>query len=94
MITRKTAKQLGAKGGKKTFEKHGKRHMQDIGRRGFKATVAKHYGGDVKLALNTLIAKGLMAQDPVPSNGAWTKERVPDRLVNFDPSKYDEDIPY
>ncbi len=94
MITKKNAKQLGAKGGKATVAKHGKAHMRHIGRLGFRATVDKHYGGDVKLALNTLIAKGLMAQDPAPSNGAWTKERVPDRLVNFDHSKYDEDIPY
>jgi hypothetical protein len=36
----------GSQGGKKTFAKHGKSHMQAIGARGFEATVNRHFGGD------------------------------------------------
>lgn len=75
-----TARLHGQAGGKKTFERHGRAHMQAIGRAGFKATVEKHYNGDYRLALNTLIARGLMAQDPMPYNGAWTKDRISDHL--------------
>jgi hypothetical protein len=32
---------------------------------------------------NWLIWKGLMAQDPMPHNGAWTKYYVPNRLSRY-----------
>jgi hypothetical protein len=73
---------MGRKGGQATASKLGRRHMQKIGRKGFHAVVAKHFGGDYRLALNTLIARGLMAQDPVPENRAWTKTWIPNRLYS------------
>jgi len=84
-FTKDTAAALGRKGGQATAEKHGREHMRKIGRKGFHAVVRKHYGGDYRLAINTLIARGLMALDPVPENGAWTKDRITDRLpADFD----------
>jgi hypothetical protein len=46
--------------------------MAEIGRRGFKATCDRHYGGDRRAMLNELIRRGLAAQDPCPWNGRWT----------------------
>ena len=38
-FTTETARTLGARGGGATVERHGRPHMQAIGRRGFRATV-------------------------------------------------------
>jgi general stress protein YciG len=68
-FTRKTAKAMGRQGGRATVARHGREHMAEIGRRGFKATCQKHYGGDRLAMLNELIRRGLRAQDPCPWNG-------------------------
>lgn len=72
---------LGQKGGRTTAERHGRTHMQAIGKKGFAVTVERHFGGDRELAINTLIHRGLMAQDPFPQNGAWTRADVPHRYT-------------
>jgi general stress protein YciG len=38
----------GSKGGRTTFERYGKEHFREIGKRGFQATVNRHYGGDAQ----------------------------------------------
>jgi len=74
----------GARGGARTFERHGREHMRTIGKLGLQATVERHYNGNRRLAINTLIHKGLMASDPMPENGAWTKDHIPDRIYKKD----------
>jgi general stress protein YciG len=69
MFTSRTAKDMGRKGGRSTFARHGTDHMQAIGRKGFQATCDRHYGGDRRDMLNELIRRGLKAQDPCPWNG-------------------------
>ncbi len=75
-FTSQTAREAGRKGGLTTVKRHGRAHMAVIGRKGFHALVRKHYGGDYRLCLNTLISRGLMTQDPNPENNAWTKHRI------------------
>ncbi len=36
----------GSKGGRTTFERYGRKHMQEIGAKGFATTVARHWQGD------------------------------------------------
>lgn len=83
-FTSQTAREAGRKGGLTTAQRHGREHMRRIGRRGFHATVQKVYGGDYRLALNTLITRGLIKQDPNPENRAWTV----DRIVDWLPTRY------
>ena len=66
-----TKKEAGAIGGKVTFIRYGRPHMQAIGRRGFAATVERHWSGDRQAFVRRLHELGLMAQDPYPANGAW-----------------------
>jgi hypothetical protein len=47
-FTRETAAAYGRRGGKATAATHGRRHMAEIGARGFNATVARHWQGDRK----------------------------------------------
>ncbi len=70
-FTRKTAEAMGRQGGRSTFARHGRDHMAEIGRLGFKVTCDLHYGGDRRTMLNELIRRGLRAIDPCPWNGVW-----------------------
>lgn len=79
-FTSANARLYGSSGGRTTVNRHGREHMRAIGQRGFQRTVELHYGGDIRLFLNTLIQRGLMAQDPMPYNRAWTTNRIVDRL--------------
>lgn len=83
-FTSDNAAQYGALGGARTFERYGKEHMRTIGKLGLAAIVARHYGGDRRLAINSLIHKGLISQDPNPGNHAWTKDNIPDRIYRKD----------
>lgn len=74
-FTTTTARAAGARGGKTTFERHGRTHMQRIGVRGFWTTVNRHFDGDARAAVNYLIALGIAATDPVPQNGAFEHNR-------------------
>ena len=75
---------IGRKGGQQTAARHGREHMRRIGKVGFAVTVKRHFGGDRERAINTLIHRGLMAQDPFPANGAWTRSDVPHRYTEPD----------
>ena len=79
---------IGRKGGQATAARHGREHMRSIGKVGFAVTVERHFGGDRELAINTLIQRGLMAIDPFPANGAWTRPDVPHRYT--DPARVPE----
>ncbi len=70
-----TAATYGSKGGKRTFEKHGRDHMSKIGVRGFWRTVERHWEGNARAFVNHLIMMGIAATDPVPQNGAFTHDR-------------------
>ena len=47
---------MGADGGRATFKKHGREHMQEIGARGFATLVARHFAGDKEAAVAWLHA--------------------------------------
>jgi hypothetical protein len=66
-----TKREAGAIGGRVTVARHGREHMRAIGARGFAVTVERYWGGDRKACVRRFIELGLMAQDPVPGNGAW-----------------------
>jgi hypothetical protein len=81
-FTPENAATHGRKGGMTTVQRHGRAHMQRIGKLGFAATVAKHYGGNRTTYLHMLQRKGLAMMDPAPWNGAWTKpESADDSLL-------------
>jgi general stress protein YciG len=68
-FTRKTARSFGRKGGTSTFRRHGREHMQAIGRRGIAATCERHFGGSRRAMLDDLVQRGLATLDPFPANG-------------------------
>ena len=74
-FTKANAAAMGAKGGRRTAEKHGRLHMELIGRRGWWATVLRHWNGDPRAYMNYIIALGLAATDAVPQNGAFEHDR-------------------
>ena len=53
-----TRQESGRLGGRATFQRYGRPHMSAIGRRGFEATVARHWAGDRAAYRNWLIARG------------------------------------
>jgi hypothetical protein len=75
-FTSATAALFGSKGGKTTVTRHGRTHMQRIGKRGFWATVHRHWNGDARAFVNYRILLGLAATDPVPGNGAFLHDRA------------------
>lgn len=75
-FTTTNARQMGAKGGQRTAEFHGREHMSAIGLRGFWATVLRHWDGDPRAYVNYIIALGLAATDAVPGNGAFDHDRL------------------
>ena len=77
-FTTDTAAQFGQRGGTTTVQRHGRAHMSKIGKAGFEATVHKHWNGNREACLRRLKELGLMAQDPIPQNGAWQREQRPD----------------
>jgi hypothetical protein len=74
-FTKHNAAAMGAKGGRRTAERHGQEHMRAIGVRGFWTTVLRHWGGDARAYVNYLIMLGLAATDAVPQNGAFEHDR-------------------
>lgn len=48
---------MGAEGGRETFRRHGRKHMQAIGARGFATLVARHFAGDKPAAVAWLHAR-------------------------------------
>lgn len=75
-FNKKNAKEMGKKGGKKTYERHGIEHMRELGRStvkrhgtehmrkigkvGFQATCNKYYNGDTGAMLYALREQGLI----------------------------------
>ena len=59
---------MGAEGGRATFRKYGRKHMQEIGARGFAFLVARRFSGDKQAAFAWL--------------RAHASERQIDRLVS------------
>jgi hypothetical protein len=47
---------MGAEGGRETFRRHGRKHMQEIGAKGFATLVARHFAGDKQAAIAWLHA--------------------------------------
>src|SRR5262245_60160735 len=47
---------MGAEGGRETFRRHGRKHMQEIGAKGFASLVARRFGGDKASAVAWLHA--------------------------------------
>ena len=47
---------MGTEGGRATFRKYGRKHMQEIGARGFASLVARLFGGDKQAAVAWLHA--------------------------------------
>jgi general stress protein YciG len=45
-FSREIAAKYGRQGGRSCFRRHGRRHMAEIGAKGFEATVARHWQGD------------------------------------------------
>jgi hypothetical protein len=74
-FTSENARTMGARGGRKTLQRHGCQHMRRIGLLGFWATVDRHWNGDARAYINYLIMLGLAATDPVPQNGAFLHDR-------------------
>jgi general stress protein YciG len=84
-FTRATAAAMGRQGGRSTFARHGREHMQAIGRKGFDGLARSlgFAGGSRKGALVQLQSRGRLRNlgpDPGPAI-AWA-ERV---LEAFDP---------
>ena len=73
MFTPQPAPVAGKKGGQMTVQRHGAQHMAAIGKKGFAATVAKHWRGERVRYLRFLQTKGLVAIDPFSTNGAWQR---------------------
>ncbi len=74
-FTKETAATHGARGGRRTVERHGRQHMAAIGVRGFWATVLRHWDGNARAYVNYLIMLGLAATDAAPQNGAYEHDR-------------------
>lgn len=52
---------IASKGGRTTYERHGRRHMQRIGRRGWETTTARYFAADPLLHITWLTTAGAYA---------------------------------
>src|SRR5690349_11248524 len=75
-FTPQTAREMGRRGGQRTYARHGAAHMSRIGVRGFWTTVTRHWEGNPRAFVNYLISVGLAATDPMPQNGAFVHDRA------------------
>jgi hypothetical protein len=57
-FTKATAAGFGRKGGQSTLARYGKRHLSQIGARGFASTVNRHWAGDRKGFMSWLRERG------------------------------------
>lgn len=58
---REHCRRIASKGGQTTAQRHGRAHMQRIGRRGFEVTTARYFAGQGRLHVAWLVAAGLHA---------------------------------
>jgi hypothetical protein len=76
-MDRAEAARRGRLGGQATVKKYGIEHMRNLGRAGFAATAARHFGGDRAALCDWLSCAGLAAQDraanlpPIYDPGPW-----------------------
>lgn len=54
-------RRIASKGGRATYERHGGRHMQRIGRRGWEVTTARYFAADPLLHITWLTTAGAFA---------------------------------
>jgi general stress protein YciG len=69
-------RRIASEGGRACVKAHGRAHMREIGRKGYRATLDRHWGGEADRFAEWFSARGLAAQDPAPWNGYH--QRVPD----------------
>lgn len=74
-FTSSGAADYGRRGGHATVRRHGSEYMRRIGRRGFLATLQRHWKGDRESFLDFLTREGRAATDAAPWNGAFQKRR-------------------
>jgi hypothetical protein len=79
--------QAGSKGGKETLKRYGRSWMQEIGKRGIRATAAKHFGGSIAECMAYLRKKGAELQiAALADNEGMTCVEVPILLdPDYDP---------
>lgn len=58
-FTKESAREMGARGGRATVEKHGRGHMREIGKRGFQAVTEKYFSGSDLLHKSFIAEVGL-----------------------------------
>jgi hypothetical protein len=93
-----TKRESGRLGGLATFEKHGREHMQAIGRKGFKALCCRFPGNSRRLALHHLHRKGIVQaryipHQPTPAEDAAVAEMYREFGLEADPDA-SEELPF
>ena len=82
-------RRIASSGGKATVEKHGRKHMSEIGKRGFETTTKRYFGGDKEAHKQYLIeelghaywkATGLGMKRDASGKRVW---KLAAFLVNF-----------
>jgi hypothetical protein len=91
---------MGAEGGRATFQKHGRKHMQEIGAKGFASLVARRFGGDKEAAVAWLHAHASESEidrlvsekqrKQIAEGAACVAEEVPIILWPDDDISFDE----
>jgi hypothetical protein len=94
---------MGAEGGRATFRKHGRKHMQEIRAKGFATLVARHFAGDKQSAIDWLHAHASESeidrllserQDKQIADGATcVVEELPIMLWPEDDVSYEDPVP-
>lgn len=94
---------MGAEGGRATFRKHGRKHMQEIGARGFATLVARHFGGDKQAAIAWLHAHASESEidrlvsarqrQQIADGATCVAEEIPIILWPDDDISFDETAP-
>jgi hypothetical protein len=94
---------MGADGGRATFQKHGRKHTQEIGAKGFASLVARRFGGDKASAvawlhahaaeslLHRLVSEELERQ--IDEGATCAVEELPIILWPDDDISFDEPAP-
>jgi hypothetical protein len=85
---------MGAEGGRATFQKYGRKHMKEIGARGFASLVARRFGGDKEAAIAWLHAHASESEidrlvsekqrKQIADGAVCVAEEVP--IIRFSPS--------
>jgi hypothetical protein len=94
---------MGAEGGRATFRKYGRKHMQEIGARGFASLVARRFSDDKEAAVAWLHAHASESEidrlvsekqrKQIADGGACVVEEIPIVLWPDDDISFDEPEP-